>query len=535
MGVKQTDESVASPKPILPPSHELIKLFKVEELDYESFKDLNPHPVENTCKWLESNSRYTEWISKRSGILLVTTNPGCGKSVLAKSLVDKLRTQKRTKVCHFFFKNDFEIQRSATAALCAILHQLFRNLSELPQNLKIYIANERNTICSQFGSLWNLLVLASEELLQPGSDSGEEVVCVLDALDECEGSEREKLLDKVNQYFNDPSKPHLLKFFFTSRPTFAVTGKFQPSPNSIHIEDDDKNKELIRREIKLVIRDRVDELAHIWKLTPKDKRGLVQCFQRDDISVTYLWVDLIYKELRESNTDELRTKDWLDLAKSFPTTVDNAYNKILSDAKNPQETKTILHIILAAKRPLTWKEMDNALQIRHRPDDLSLEEDQSIFERRIRASASFFITIHEGEIHFIHQTAREFLLTPDSGLSPPPVAPTPIQLFILLFTPWVWILGKCDYSIHREKLETFYHTSTSPLYACRDLHSSPVFRESEVTPGARKASFRGIRRQEMVRARTSVSSFVKRAPGSLYGIPRSTFHRLYSLVRVVGE
>ncbi|KAM5342918.1 hypothetical protein ACJ41O_013884 [Fusarium nematophilum] len=68
-------------------------------------------------------------------MLWVSANPGCGKSVLAKYLVDsKLQTTEPRTTCYFFFKDDFEDQRSATSALSCILHQLFIQREDLFSN-----------------------------------------------------------------------------------------------------------------------------------------------------------------------------------------------------------------------------------------------------------------------------------------------------------------------------------------------------------------------------------------------------------------
>ncbi|RVD83769.1 uncharacterized protein DFL_005548 [Arthrobotrys flagrans] len=64
-------------------------------------------------------------------MLWVSADPGSGKSVLAKYLVDcVLSTESRT-TCYFFFKDDFKGQRSAATALYCILFQLFNKKRSL--------------------------------------------------------------------------------------------------------------------------------------------------------------------------------------------------------------------------------------------------------------------------------------------------------------------------------------------------------------------------------------------------------------------
>ena len=87
---------------------------------------LTPLRVADTCQWVLNHPKYRQWYESSSDDLLwISADPGCGKSVLAKSLVDnELQSTDTHTVCYFFFK-DNEEQDSIATAFCAILHQLF--------------------------------------------------------------------------------------------------------------------------------------------------------------------------------------------------------------------------------------------------------------------------------------------------------------------------------------------------------------------------------------------------------------------------
>ncbi|KAJ5745880.1 hypothetical protein N7520_011062 [Penicillium odoratum] len=97
---------------------------------YESFRNRNPDRVAGTCEWFLQHAGYRDWRTEaRSSLLWVSADPGCGKSVLAKFLVEHLRQPKSEDgrpelVCHFF-KDDNNGQRKAVFALRALLHQVF--------------------------------------------------------------------------------------------------------------------------------------------------------------------------------------------------------------------------------------------------------------------------------------------------------------------------------------------------------------------------------------------------------------------------
>jgi hypothetical protein len=70
-----------------------------------------------------------EWcwrVSQTSSLLWVSADPGCRKSVLSKSLIDReLQNAISHVTCFFSFKEDDPDQRTLNNALCALLHQLF--------------------------------------------------------------------------------------------------------------------------------------------------------------------------------------------------------------------------------------------------------------------------------------------------------------------------------------------------------------------------------------------------------------------------
>lgn len=130
-------------------------------------------------------------------MLWVSADPGCGKSVLAKYLADEvLQTTGSRTTCYFFFKDDFEDQRSANSALCCILHQLFDQRKDLLSNKiveRFEAYGERLT--GSIAELWDLLVMVSQDM-----NLGE-IVCILDAFDECDEQGRLELTRVLCKFY----------------------------------------------------------------------------------------------------------------------------------------------------------------------------------------------------------------------------------------------------------------------------------------------------------------------------------------------
>jgi hypothetical protein len=130
---------------------------------YEHFKDANPDRVEGTCQWVLSHPQYLQWLTKpHDDLLWISADPGCGKSVLAKSLIDiDLRNTDRHTVCYFFFKDNEEQDNLATA-LCALLHQLFSYQPRLIQYAIPAWEKTGDKLTREVPELWRILLAARE-------------------------------------------------------------------------------------------------------------------------------------------------------------------------------------------------------------------------------------------------------------------------------------------------------------------------------------------------------------------------------------
>ncbi|GKU23142.1 unnamed protein product [Fusarium langsethiae] len=371
---------------------------------YLDGKNRNPDRVDGTCGWFVRHSHFQQWReSKSSSMLWVSANPGCGKSVLAKYLVDsELRTTESRTTCYFFFKDDFENQRTAKSALSCILHQLFTQREGLFSDriVKRFEGSAQLT----FDDFWEVLVMVSRD------NNAGELVCILDAFDECEDQQRNKLAKALRKFYgteNDTKNNANLKFLVTSRPYDKIRLDFQPV---IHLEgESDAEVSKIAREIDVYIQDSVSHIRENLRLEQDEEQLLLKELRRVP-NQTYLWVHLTL-ELIESDISINKTKI-REATSSLPQTVDDAYERILAKSSNAEEAKKLLHIIVAAARPLTLAEMDLALALRqhHRSYQELDGRPEARFRRYVTDLCGLFITITDSKIYLLHQTAKEFLV-----------------------------------------------------------------------------------------------------------------------------
>jgi nucleoside-triphosphatase THEP1 len=338
---------------------ECLQLFRLtkstEDVTYGWYKDRVENRVEGTCNWFLQHAHFQDWLKQLSGPLFVSADPGCGKSVLAKHLVDHVLPKSAT-VCYFFFKD--QDQNTVRQALCALLHQLFSQKETLIQHATRQYEQDGKGLVNSTQSLWKILGDAVQDS-QAGS-----IIIVLDALDECAESEFEDLMRNIeSQSRSSPMSNSRVRYLFTSRPYEQIVAKFRSLLKSfprIHIPGEEES-EAISQEVSIVISYRVRLLAEEIKLPGEFRDYLETCLTSTEHR-TYLWVYLVFDYLKSEGFKKTR-RGIESATKSLPTTVNQAYEKILAKSRAQVVVRRALAIVLAASRPLTLSELNLALEI----------------------------------------------------------------------------------------------------------------------------------------------------------------------------
>lgn len=81
-----------------------------------------------TCEWFVKTDRFSDWILEGNNpFIFLTAGPGCGKSVLAKYLVEDQFVRMNLVHCYFFFGALGPQSDTLLTALKAFLYQLHTN------------------------------------------------------------------------------------------------------------------------------------------------------------------------------------------------------------------------------------------------------------------------------------------------------------------------------------------------------------------------------------------------------------------------
>ncbi|KAH0553091.1 hypothetical protein GP486_006718 [Trichoglossum hirsutum] len=396
---------------------DFLKLLLKNGCLYEDSKNRNSERVIGTCDWFTDNDQFKEWNlpseSQGSSLLYVTADPGCGKSVLSRYLIEEILPDDGRVVCYFFFKDDFKEQKSSLRALCSLLHQLFvSNRTLLTDDIIGKYEVQGAKFVESFAGMWSTFI---------GVASQQDTVCVIDALDECREPDRDQLIKAITEVCNRPTRNYKLKFLLTSRPyeriRRALGRWFNPQTSWIHLQGDSgPTADKIAEEIGIVVKSRIEEVARGYSLKPEEREFMEEQMKAIK-NRTYLWAHLVFDGLMESETQfRLKKKDIMDLTKTLPKGADGVYERILSKSPCPNEARRILHIILSAKRPLSLAEMSVALAFGDSNDQASgtsiADKIVSVdeLEIHIRNLCGLFVTVVDNKVYLLHQTTREFLI-----------------------------------------------------------------------------------------------------------------------------
>ncbi|TLS21308.1 uncharacterized protein PpBr36_10327 [Pyricularia pennisetigena] len=417
---------------------------------YIWYKKRLPNRVSDTCSWFLNHESYQSWLAAESGPLLVSADPGCGKSVLAKYLIDSkfdFRLSKEAAICYFFFRDPD--QNTIELALCALVPQLLCLRPQLMRHALARYKQDGAKLAENVTALWNTLESASAD-----PEAGT-VLIVLDALDECRQDERnmETLSQFIHEHFHKGRRKSL-KILLTSRPyqgTIYHIQKLEKSFFSIRIKGED-DSETISEETNAVIEYRVSRFKLDMELDPT-----------------------LIKHLEE------RLKGIDSAIQTLPATVNEAYEEIFSQSSDPTKARKAILILLAVYRPLTLREMQIAVDLSMNTrclGDFDMESDEN-FKTRLREWCGLFITVHDKRVYFLHQTAREFLL-PIAVCLPGPI----------ITRAWAHTLDMCQaHAVLAESCVVYLHLRTekevvTELMDYSARHWGSHFRETDVENAA---------------------------------------------------
>ncbi|EXK77690.1 hypothetical protein FOQG_17616 [Fusarium oxysporum f. sp. raphani 54005] len=351
--------------------------------------------LRDSYRWILDNDGFRRWRDNpQIPLLWIKGGPGKGKTMLLCGIIDELGKEPDNRLSYFFCQATDARLSNATAVLRGLIYLLVVQQPSLISHVREkhdyagkQLFEDRNA--------WDALSKILAAMLNDPSLDG--AILIVDALDECK-TNRHQLLDLI-------ARPSRVKWIVSSRNWQDIDEKLDNTEHKVrlHLE---LNKDSISEAVDTYIGYKVNWLAGLKKYD-KETRDAVQRHLVGNANGTFLWVALVCQALAGP---KVRKRHTLNMLKLFPPGLDPFYDRMIwhiDDSGNADLCKEVLAIASVVYRPITLDELKvliESLGDLHQDD---LEE--------IIGSCGSFLTIREGVVDFVHQSAKEYLLNKASG------------------------------------------------------------------------------------------------------------------------
>ncbi|KAI8668591.1 Vegetative incompatibility protein HET-E-1 [Fusarium keratoplasticum] len=359
--------------------------------DKTRIQDTKGGLLRDSYRWILDNDDFQRWRDDpQSQLLWIKGDPGKGKTMLLCGIIDELEKEPGTCLSYFFCQATEAQLSNATAVLRGLIYLLVDQQPSLISHVRKKHDHAGKQLFED-GNAWEALSKILAAMLNDPSLDG--AILIVDALDECK-TNRYQLLDFI-------TKPSRVKWIVSSRNWQDIEEKLDNTKQNVrlHLE---LNKDSVSKAVDTYIGYKVEELAGL-KNYNTETRNAVQRHLVDNADGTFLWVALVCKELADSKV--VRQRHTLSKLKLFPLGLDPLYERMMeqiSDSNDANICKEILAIASVVYRPITLEELKVLVK--------SLEEDDYNDLPQIIRSCGSFLTLREGVIYFVHQSAKDFLL-----------------------------------------------------------------------------------------------------------------------------
>ncbi|UPK93766.1 hypothetical protein LCI18_004701 [Fusarium solani-melongenae] len=368
--------------------------------DKRRIEDTKGGLLKDSYRWILSHDDFRHWRDDQRGNLLwIKGDPGKGKTMLFCGLVNELGPTTRLEVqeakivlSYFFCQSANSRINNATAVLRGLIYLLVMQQSSLASHVQKRYRNVGKQLFEDENAWMALSDIFNNVLSDP---SLEGIYIMIDALDECVVG-LPNLLSLIVQ-----STSSHVKWIVTSRNWPSIAERLDPATRGTSLSLE-LNQACISAAVDSYIRNRVEKLAALRKYNDRTKEA-VRDYLSSNSNDTFLWVALVCQ-----NIEECSRRTVLSALKAFPPRLDSLYEKMVDRIRRLNEADAelcygILAVVTVVYRPLTLVELASLVQP---PEEGS--DDEGLLEEDIERCGSF-LTVRDGIVYFVHQSARDYL------------------------------------------------------------------------------------------------------------------------------
>ncbi|EHK17970.1 uncharacterized protein TRIVIDRAFT_132302, partial [Trichoderma virens Gv29-8] len=354
--------------------------------------------LQESYRWILENPQFQTWRDNDDNRLLwLRGDPGKGKTMLLCGLAQELMQQSGSSLVTFFF---CQATIPSINNHIAVLRGLIWLLADQHPSLISYIRKSYDTAGKALfdeGNSWYILSEIFNNMLR--DKELPPVYIIIDALDECTTGRVELL-----RLIRTVSVSLSAKWAVSSRNWPEIEQELIEGMNlSLEV-----NAALVVTAVNAYISHKASQIPFL-KQDDELKEGV--CRQmREKANGTFLWVAIVFERLNsESDAYYDDTFDVMAILDEMPEDLTNLYTIMLErisqlKGKGPGLCRTVLAIATLAYRPLHLNELSTLAGFRGNLKNLPQ------LNRLIKDCGSF-LTVRENHIYFIHQSAKEYLVS----------------------------------------------------------------------------------------------------------------------------
>jgi hypothetical protein len=353
--------------------------------------------LEDSYNWILENSDFQRWRDgSPSQLLWINGDPGKGKTMLLCGIINELnKSMPKAALFSYFFCEAIDSRiNSATAVLRGLLYLLVNQQPSLTSYIRKKHDHAGKALFEDANSWVALSEIFIEILQDPGLNS---TYLIVDALDECV-TDLPKLLEFIVQKSCVSTR---VKWIVSSRNLPDIKERLEKMGHKVKMCLE-LNVESVFMAVNIFIQHKVLRLASRKSYDNKTREAVIRHLSLNSNN-TFLWVELVCQDLE-------KVPGWNTLAKlnTFPLGLYPLYGRMMQQICSSDEAdlcKRILALIAIVYRPITLQELASLVEmLEYMADDLeSLRETIGL--------CGPFLTIRDGTIYFVHQSAKDFLLT----------------------------------------------------------------------------------------------------------------------------
>ena len=363
--------------------------------DKKRIEDTKGGLLKRSYQWILHNPEFQNWRDyQQSRVLWIQGDPGKGKTMLVCGIVNELKsTLPRADLLSYFFCQASNSQlNNATVVLRGLVYLLVEQQPSLCSHLRKRYDHAGRALFADENA-WFVLSEILTDILQDLSSTS--TFLVIDALDECVTD-----LPKLVKLVIDISTacPHV-KWVLSSRKDLKHGPELQRAATNLVLE---QNPEQISQAVNLYIDHRLSELTQIQH--DKDLQDLIREKMQHKAHGTFLWVSFVTMELKDALAIEV-----LEILDDVPIDLKDMYRRMMEKMKQlprrrPKYCQQVLSTVLAAYRPLHLQEL-------HVLSDLSAQDsDVGRLTTDIVNMCGSFLSLQDGYVYIVHESARNFLM-----------------------------------------------------------------------------------------------------------------------------